>query len=475
MDREERIKQGALIELAKREFFFYCQLKAPDFYKSDRTFLVNLCNGLQEFVESDEEVCIVNIPPRHGKSRTAGNLVEWCLGNDPTYKIMTGSYNETLSTMFSKNVRNSIQEKKADESKPVFSDVFPGVEIKYGDGAMNLWSLEGGYNNYLATSPTGTATGFGCDLMIIDDLIKSALEANNATVLENHWSWFTDTMLSRLEEGGKIIVIMTRWHSEDLAGRVLEWCQNSNKKYRHIKDKALLDPTKRLMLCPEILSYESYKDKTSAMGEDIASANYNQEPIDLKGRLYTKFKTYEDIPRDIGGNQLFTEIKNYTDTADEGSDYLCSITYGVYNMEAYVLDIIYTQEAMEHTEGKVAKMLFDHKVNIADIESNNGGKGFARAVESILQQQFQTNKTSIKWFHQSQNKKARILSNATWVMDHIHFPKNWRDRWPDYYKDMNKYQREGKNAHDDAPDATTGIAEKISKGKIKLKTFRGGI
>lgn len=475
MDREERIKQGALIELAKREFFFYCQLKAPDFYKSDRTFLVNLCNGLQEFVESDEEVCIVNIPPRHGKSRTAGNLVEWCLGNDPTYKIMTGSYNETLSTMFSKNVRNSIQEEKADESKPVFSDVFPGVKIKYGDGAMNLWSLEGGYNNYLATSPTGTATGFGCDLMIIDDLIKSALEANNATVLENHWSWFTDTMLSRLEEGGKIIVIMTRWHSEDLAGRVLEWCQNSNKKYRHIKDKALLDPTKRLMLCPEILSYESYKDKTSAMGEDIASANYNQEPIDLKGRLYTKFKTYEDIPRDIGGNQLFTEIKNYTDTADEGSDYLCSITYGVYNMEAYVLDIIYTQEAMEHTEGKVAKMLFDHKVNIADIESNNGGKGFARAVESILQQQFQTNKTSIKWFHQSQNKKARILSNATWVMDHIYFPKNWRDRWPEYYKDMNKYQREGKNAHDDAPDATTGIAEKISKGKVKLKTFRGGI
>ena len=475
MDREERIKQGALIELAKREFFFYCQLKAPDFYKSDRTFLVNLCNGLQEFVGSDEEVCIVNIPPRHGKSRTAGNLVEWCLGNDPTYKIMTGSYNETLSTMFSKNVRNSIQEEKADEGKPVFSDVFPGVKIKYGDGAMNLWSLEGGYNNYLATSPTGTATGFGCNLMIIDDLIKSALEANNATVLENHWSWFTDTMLSRLEEGGKIIVIMTRWHSEDLAGRVLEWCQNSNKKYRHIKDKALLDPARRLMLCPEILSYESYKDKTSAMGEDIASANYNQEPIDLKGRLYTKFKTYEDIPRDIGGNQLFTEIKNYTDTADEGSDYLCSITYGVYNMEAYVLDIIYTQEAMEHTEGKVAKMLFDHKVNIADIESNNGGKGFARAVESILQQQFQTNKTSIKWFHQSQNKKARILSNATWVMDHIYFPKNWRDRWPDYYKDMNKYQREGKNAHDDAPDATTGIAEKISKGKIKLKTFRGGI
>lgn len=210
MDRKQKIIQGAKIELARREFFFYCQLKAPDFYKEDRAFLVELCNGLQEFIESDEEVCVVNIPPRHGKSRTAGNLVEWCLGNDNSMKIMTGSYNETLSTMFSKNVRNSIQETKADEKKIVFSDVFPTTKIKYGDGAMNLWSLEGGYNNYLATSPTGTATGFGCTLMIIDDLIKSALEANNATTLENHWMWFTDTMLSRLEEGGKVLIIMTR-------------------------------------------------------------------------------------------------------------------------------------------------------------------------------------------------------------------------------------------------------------------------
>ena len=99
---------------------------------------------------------------------------------------------------------------------------------------MNLWSLEGGYNNYLATSPTGTATGFGCDLMIIDDLIKSALEANNESVLDKQWDWFTNTMLSRLEEGGKIIIIMTRWASGDLAGRALENFSEEGKKVRHI-------------------------------------------------------------------------------------------------------------------------------------------------------------------------------------------------------------------------------------------------
>lgn len=469
MDKE-KIIQGAKIELARREFFFYCNLKAPDFYKKDRTFLIELCNELQDFVESDEDVCVVNIPPRHGKSRTAGNLVEWCLGRDNTMKIMTGSYNETLSTMFSKNVRNSIQETKADENKPVFSDVFPNTRIKYGDGAMNLWSLEGGYNNYLATSPTGTATGFGCNLMIIDDLIKSALEANNATILENHWTWFTDTMLSRLEEGGKIIVIMTRWHSQDLAGRVLEWCKEKKKKYRHISMKAMIDKEKKKMLCPQILSYTSYQDKISAMGEDIASANYQQEPIDLKGCLYTSFKTYEDIPRDEKGNPLFTSVLNYTDTADEGLDYLCSITYGVYNKEAYVLEIIYTQKPMEETEPAVAKMLYEYGVNKSKIESNNGGKGFARSIKRILSEEYNSNKTRVKWFHQSENKVARILSNATWIMDHVYYPKNWKDRWQDYHDAMVKYQREGKNAHDDAPDATTGIAENINKGG--LRTFR---
>lgn len=217
------LKLGAQEELARRSFFDYCHLKAPDFYKADRTYLVELCNEFQEFLESDDEAIIVNLPPRHGKSRTAGCFVEWMLGRDHSAKIMTGSYNETLSTMFSKNVRNTISEAKADRYKSVYSDIFPGTKIKYGDAAMNLWSLEGGYNNYLATSPTGTATGFGCTLMIIDDLIKNAEEANSENIKQKHWEWFTNTMLSRREEGAKIIIIMTRWASDDLAGRAIAY------------------------------------------------------------------------------------------------------------------------------------------------------------------------------------------------------------------------------------------------------------
>lgn len=456
------IALGARCELAKRDFFKYCQLKAPEFYKDNRTFLIELCTELQEFYEGDEDVLVINLPPRHGKSRTAQLLVEWVFGKNVVEKIMTGSYNETLSTTFSKNVRNNIQEIKADALIPVYSDVFPNVKIKSGDGAANLWSLEGGYNNYLATSPTGTATGFGASLMILDDLIKNAAEAYNADTLNKHWDWFTNTMLSRLEENGKIIIIMTRWASGDLAGRALEHYKAQGARIRHICMKAVQDDGS--MLCEEILSKKSYDAKVAAMGLDVASANYQQEPIDIKGKLYSSFKTYDNIPKDANGSSLFTAIKNYTDTADTGKDYLCSINYGVYNGEAYVINVLYTKEPMEITEPANAKMIYEDEVNDADIESNNGGRGYARSVERILKEKHHSNKCMMNPFFQSKNKNARIASNATWVMNHIYFPNNWSDRFPEYHKAMNTYQKEGKNEHDDGPDATTGIAEKIGMG-----------
>lgn len=449
---------GAKCEIARRRFFYYCNIKAPEFYKPDRKYLVEMCGVLQKFIEEDEhKVLIMDLPPRHGKSRTLQMLVEWLLGKDNRKKVMTGSYNETLSKTFAKSVRNSISELKGDAYKPVYSDIFPETRIKQGDGAVNLWSLEGGYNNYLATSPTGTATGFGCDVMIIDDLIKNAEEAYNETVKSKHWDWFTNTMLSRLEEGGKIVIVMTRWASDDLAGRALEHYGREN--VLHINIPAV--QADGSMLCDEILSAESCEAKKKAMGFDIWSANYQQEPIDIKGRLYSSFKIYDgELPQ-------FREIRNYTDTADTGDDYLCSINYGVtFSNEAYVLDVLYTKAPMEQTEPETAEMLLKGKVNIADIESNNGGRGFARSVERILFEKHGSNHTSVRSFYQSKNKISRILSNATWVMNHVYFPSNWNERWPEYYSAMNRYQREGKNKHDDAPDATTGIAEKIGQGSI---------
>lgn len=428
-------------------------MMTPKFYKPNRQYLIDLANDMQTFLTDDNDVLVVNLPPRHGKSLTATKFTQWVLGIDPTIRIMTGSYNERLSTSFSKTVRNSIQEQKAQVETIVYSDVFPNTRIKYGDASMGLWSLDGSdTNNYLATSPTGTATGFGADLIIIDDLIKNAEEANNALVLDKHWDWFTDTMLSRLESGGKIMLIMTRWSSKDLAGRAIEELPKNGYKVKHINLKAKLEDG--TMLCDDVLSLREFNRKTKTMSPEIASANYQQEPIDLKGALYGEFKTYARYPN-------FKIIQSYTDTADTGSDYLATFIYGVtFDNEAYILDVIYTKEPMEVTEPLLAKKLYQRKVNRAVIESNNGGRGFGRSVDRILKQEYKTNYTVIVPLTQSKNKEARILTNATWVMEHIYFPEGWENKWPELYKDLKTYQREGKNKNDDAQDALTGVAEK---------------
>lgn len=444
--------------MARRNFWHFCNVMAPDFYKPDRQYSVDLCRELQDFWFSDAMVMVVNVPPRHGKSRTACLFVEWLFGQDPTVKIMTGSYNELLSTSFSKSVRNTIQEVKADPNTIVYSDIFPNTKIRKGDGAANLFALEGGHNNYLATSPSGTATGMGATCLIIDDVIKNSEEAFNESVLDKHWEWFSQTLMSRLEEKGKILLIGTRWATNDLFGRALRHFKEIGAPLRHISMKALRpDGT---MLCPEILSRETYDIKCKTIGPEIVKANYDQEPMDIQGRLYSGFKTYSNPPT------AFDTIQNYTDTADLGDDYLCSITYGVYQKEAYVLDVIFTKDSMEKTEPLVAKTLHEHKVNVAHIESNNGGRNFARTIERLLKTTHHSNHTRVESFHQSKNKRARILSHATWCQDHIYFPENWQDRWRTFYEDIMSYTKEGRHRHDDAEDALTGVAEKLGFGGI---------
>ena len=109
IERKE-LARLAKIELSKRDFWEYCKFVAPDFYKEDRPFLKDLCETLQGFYESDKKILVINMPPRHGKSRTATLLVQWLFGQDPKCKVMTGSYNETLSATFAKQVRDKIAE-----------------------------------------------------------------------------------------------------------------------------------------------------------------------------------------------------------------------------------------------------------------------------------------------------------------------------------------------------------------------------
>ena len=452
-----KLQEAIAVKKARRDFWSFCCLLYPEFYKESRPYLKDLCQTLQAFYDGsiDKQILIINMPPRHGKTFTARLFVLWMFGQDPRTKIITGSYNQILSGLFAQQTRDGILTENENVKQKYFSDIFQNTTIKQGDAAKGFWSLDGSEEkNYLATSPGGTSTGIGANYIIVDDIIKNNEEASNELVKDKHWEWYNNTLVQRMERPRKQILIMTRWASDDLVGRTLE---KKADKCHLITYKAVQDDGS--MLCDGIMTKAEYEDVISEMGEDIASANYQQEPIDLKGRLYTSFKTYDRLPVDEQGNSLFEGIYSYTDTADEGADYLCTIIWGVYMREAYVLDVYYTQAGMEITEPEVARRFQAFEVNRSRIESNNGGSGFARNVKRVSEEQLKNYKTVIKWFHQSKNKKARILSNATWVMEHVLYPSNWRHKWPEYYTAMVRYQRDGENKHDDAPDCTTGVAE----------------
>ena len=461
----DEIRYQAKLELCRRDFWEFCKTLAPDFYMEGRDYLKELCMEIQDFYESDDRVLIINEPPRHGKSRTGGLAAQWIFGKNSKEKIITGSYNEQLSKTFSRNVRDGIGEKKASKDRIVYSDIFPNVRIKQGNSAANLWALEGQHASYLATSPGGTVTGFGATIMILDDIVKNAEEAMNEVVLDSHWAWFTNTMLSRLEKGGKLIIIATRWNSRDLSGRAIDHYKSIGLPIRVVTKKALQDDG--TMLCEDVLDRGAYDLIVKTMGREIVEANYNQNPIDLVGRLYNLgFQTYKDIPRDDKGESLIEEVCAYVDTADQGADYLCCIIYGLFRGQCYVYDVYFTKDGMEITEGEVAKRLYEYQVNKAYIESNNGGRGFGRSVERILREKYRWYKTYIDLFTQSRNKKSRILSSATWCQNNIKFPIGWEINYAEFYGDVMSYQKEGKMAHDDAEDCLAGLYDKVGKGAL---------
>lgn len=456
------------IEMGRKDFRTYCNLRNPSFFKPERAYQDEICRVLQMAYEkkllNDKgqpyDIVIINEPPGFGKSYTASTFITWVLGQNPKTQVISVSYNQTLSLTFSKSIREAISDMEiaGDDTYYTVSSFFPDVKIKYGDGAMERWSLVGSYMTYLATSFDGSITGMRGHIGIIDDPIKNAKEAVNENVKESIWDFYKNTFSSRILDGGLIIVIQTRWASDDLAGKLLTHFPERCYELR----LCALDENEQ-SICEDLYSTKDLLQKRETLDEEIWLANYMQEPIDKKGALYGEFKTYDVLDTDMAERMI-----NYTDTADEGADYLCSISAAVIGRYAYVLDIYYTDEPMEVTEKEVARRLSLYGIRESVIESNNGGRGFSRNVIRILKEVFRSFKTNVLWFHQTKNKKTRILVNASNVMEQVIMPNDWKKRFPLFYEHIRKFQRKGKNDHDDNADTLTGLVEMVN-GDVKVR------
>ena len=425
---------------------------------------------LEAYAEGRISKLIVSVPPQHGKSMGATTLLPaYMLGIDPDMRIAIASYSGTLASKFNRRVQRILDSKE-------YAELFPETTIKQGTKPLGYIrtsdevEIIGHKGELISVGREGALTGNRVDCFILDDLYKDAMEAQSPVVRENCWEWYTSVVRTRMHNASRELIVFTRWHEEDLIGTLLR-----NEPYRELHSLADIDAADRDEWL--VLNYEALKSSPPTEldprheGEALwpeqqsvelllskrrldpvrFEAMYQGHPSSREGLLYgNNFREYDVLPRDIVTSAC------YTDTADAGDDYLCSVAYSVdTDGVIYVTDVVYSKESMEYTESLVAAMLSKAKTRQVYVESNNGGRGFARALQRLLP------KVRVEWFHQSGNKEARILSNSATVLHNLRMPKDWHLRWPEFYTHLTTYRRLFRaNRHDDAPDALTGIVER---------------
>lgn len=439
-----------------------------DFEETD--FHKNYYEILNEFSLGNIKKLIISISPQHGKSLgSTKQLPCYLFGKNPDLKIAIATYSDTFAKKFNRDAQRLIDSEK-------YHEIFPSTilnesnVVTISDNYLrnaSEFEIVGYEGSLKAIGKGGALTGNPVDVMIMDDLYKDYMEGNSPIIRENVWDWYTTVVKTRLHNDSQELIVFTRWHEDDLIGRlerterVIEIKSIEDLKdipqgawvkinYEAIKtgEKTELDKREKgEALYPSKHNLTSLEEKRALDAEKFECL-YQGNPRSKEGLLYGDFKTYKELPS-------IKIKKNYTDTADAGTDYLCSVNYGlpldVNDNNIYVLDLLYTQENMTIAEPLTAQLL--NGINESLFESNNGGRYFSDNVQK------NTN-CVIDWFHQSKNKESRIFSNNATVTSRIVFPERWSIDHPEFYNDLVGFKKLFKaNKQDGAPDVLTGIIE----------------
>lgn len=435
---------------------------------------------LNKFADGEIPRLIVSMPPQHGKTESSSRrLPAYILGRNPDKKIAIASYSQTFARKIGRDVRRIMADEK-------YRYIFPDSRLAeprdkgYTNSADEAEVVDAHGSLILAGRGAGL-TGMPLDCLIIDDLYKNSEEANSPIVRESVIDWYKTVAETRLHNDSQQLIVFTRWHQDDIVG----WLEKKgmvedlvspdqiggfpNEKWLRINFPSLkigsptqFDPRENgEALWPKRHSRKRLEDKR-LQDSEVFESLYQGNPRPLKGLLYAAgFETYDSVPEKIHDRIA------YFDTADQGKDYLCGICACVDTSgDIYVTDVLYTQSPAEVTEKQSAKMIIETNTSLAWFESNSGGRSYARNVERIITTDY-NRRSPVKWFSQTKNKEARILTNAATLTQRVKFPHDWHKRWPEFHSAMMSFKKVFRsNTHDDAPDTLTGLAEKSASGNV---------
>jgi predicted phage terminase large subunit-like protein len=285
-----------------------------------------MAKKFQEIAEGKIKRLIINMPPRHTKSEFASFLLPaWFLGKYPGKKIIQTSNTAELAVGFGRKVRNLVDSEQ-------YAKIFPNVNLRSDSKAAGRWATNAG-GEYFAIGVGGTVTGKGADLLIIDDPHseqEAALASTSPEIFDKVYEWYTSGPRQRLQPGGSIVVVMTRWSKKDLTGRIIQSSidKEGNDDWEVIDFPAILPSGNPLW--PEFWSLEELLSLQSELPAGKWNAQYQQSPTSEEGAIVKRdwWKIWEPDRPPVC--EFIIQSWDTAFTKSERSDYSACTTWGVF-------------------------------------------------------------------------------------------------------------------------------------------------
>ena len=439
-EHKEAAKELLRQELARRSFFHLCLYYDRDFVHA-RPFVKDICEAFQEVEDKKIKSLSVSLPPRAGKSYITSLFCAWTLGKNPDKSVMRNACTATLFLKFSYDVRAILKDER-------FKRVFPDVSLSDDKANLQGWNTNKSKQvGYFGAGVGGTIIGFGAsNVAITDDLYRGIEDALSDTVNDRIIQWKESTHDSRFETGCARIDIGTRWSVNDVIGRGI----NEN-----IYDKSIIVPAlddQGNSFCEAVMTTEEYKQVQKRTAKEIWLAEYQQQPIDIEGRLFSDYKRINQNEFDefISTNQVEGTLA-YIDVSDTGMDYTAMAIAAIVKNQTYIVDYVFNRDNTDLTIPQCAALLNKWNVSYCRVESNNMGAMFARNLQNLT-------KTKILQVANTTNKITRIIMQSAFISQRMQFVVKEEQQCLTFIENMLSFSKEGKNKHDDAPDCLAGLS-----------------
>lgn len=481
-ERCVRAAEGMLRLCAPLDFDSYCLFmewrRPPEkrFYAPRRHVLFRkVVRHLQALADGLIVFLSISLPPRVGKSTLCIFFLTWLMGRDPLSANLMSGHSDKLTKGFHQEALDIIT-----SPEYRFGEVFPDapfVDKSYADETISL-KRKSRFPTLTCRSVDGTLTGAvevgRSGLLYCDDLVSDREEALSSERMEKLYSAYLNQLRDRKLDGARELHVGTRWAPNDPIGRIEE-DHEGDPRYRFVRVPALGPDGETQFdymygLGFSTSYYEDMRDALESAGEgDSWSAKYMGDPVWMGGLTFPRedLLTYSDLPE--GEPDAVVSV---CDTKDKGKDYEVAPVAYVYGERYYIHDVVCDNSLPEVVEPKVVDAYVRHGVQVAQFESNSAGGRVAddvarecreRGLDVDVRKKFSTD-----------NKETRIIADSLWIKRHCYFREDEPTRdYRAFMSMLTHYTTEGKNAHDDAPDAMSMLKRFVAASRLaKLTAVR---